>query len=149
MQIRGSREKTNTPYEDLQVEGYFKTQFVYRLLSEDLMERLGRIPLNGGAPAANRGGGNGGEADAFEELCRRLEAATGADPALIRKTLRGFIEKGYIKSWSDGSRLTWHWTHNNRTDHERAVPVLSTGSRLRMAAHNPNRNAFDAGAKDS
>lgn len=148
-QIRGSREKTNTPYEDLQVEGYFKTQFVYRLLSEDLMERLGDIPLSGGAPAVNRGGGNGGEADAFEELCRRLEAATGADPALIRKTLRGFIEKGYIKSWSDGSHLTWHWTHNNRADHEREVPALSTGSRLRMAARNPNRNAFDAGAKDS
>ena len=40
-QVHGYREKTNTPYENLQVEGYFKTQFVYRLLSEDLIEALG------------------------------------------------------------------------------------------------------------
>jgi hypothetical protein len=104
-QVRGYREKTNTPYEDLQVAGYFKTQFVYRLLSEDLIEALGSFRLNG----RKRG-------DAVEALCQRLEKATEADPALIRKTLQTFIDRGYIKSRQDNENLIWYWTHNNRVD---------------------------------
>jgi anaerobic magnesium-protoporphyrin IX monomethyl ester cyclase len=115
-QIRGSREKTNTPYEDLQVEGYFKTQFVYRLLSEDLIEKLGRIPLSGGAPTI-REGQIRDQNEAADELCRSLQKATDADPTLIRKTLRSFIERGYIKLRQDGPALAWHWTHNNKVDH--------------------------------
>jgi radical SAM superfamily enzyme YgiQ (UPF0313 family) len=104
-QVRGYQEKTNTPYEDLQVMGYFKTQFVYRLLSEDLIEVLGSFRLNG----RKRG-------DAVEALCQRLEKATEADPALIRKTLQTFIDRGYIKSRQDNENLIWYWTHNNRVD---------------------------------
>ena len=104
-QVRGYREKTNTPYENLQVEGYFKTQFVYRLLSEDLIEALGSFRLNG----RKRG-------DAVEALCQRLEKATEADPALIRKTLQTFIDRGYIKSRQDNGNLIWYWTHNNSMD---------------------------------
>ena len=104
-QVRGYRENTNTPYENLQVEGYFKTQFVYRLLSEDLIEALGSFRLNG------RKGGDGVEA-----LCQRLEKATEADPALIRKTFQTFIDRGYIKSRQDNENLIWYWTHNNSVD---------------------------------
>ncbi|MCX5841542.1 MAG: hypothetical protein NTY16_08850 [Deltaproteobacteria bacterium] len=104
-QVRGYREKTNTPYENLQVEGYFKTQFVYRLLSEDLIEALGSFRLN----VRKRD-------DAVEALCQRLEKATEADPALIRKTLQIFIDRGYIKSRQDKENLIWYWTHNNRVD---------------------------------
>jgi hypothetical protein len=104
-QVHGYREKTNTPYENLQVEGYFKTQFVYRLLSEDLIEALGSFLLNG----RKRG-------DAVEALCQRLEKATEADPALICKTLQTFIDRGYIKSRQDNGNLIWYWTHNNSMD---------------------------------
>ena len=104
-QVQGYREKTNTPYENLQVEGYFKTQFVYRLLSEDLIEALGIFRLNG----RKRG-------DAVEVLCQRLEKATEADPALIRKTFQTFIDRGYIKSRQDNENLIWYWTHNNSVD---------------------------------
>jgi hypothetical protein len=101
-QVQGYRENTNTPYENLQVEGYFKTQFVYRLLSEDLIEALGSFRLNG----RKRG-------DAVEALCQRLEKVTEADPALIRKTFQTFIDRGYIKSRQDNENLIWYWTHNN------------------------------------
>jgi hypothetical protein len=87
------------------VAGYFKTQFVYRLLSEDLIEALGSFCLNG----RKRG-------DAVEALCQRLEKATEADPALIRKTFQTFIDRGYIKSRQDNENLIWYWTHNNSVD---------------------------------
>ena len=104
-QVQGYRENTNTSYENLQVEGYFKTQFVYRLLSEDLIEALGSFRLNGRK-----------QGDAVEALCQRLEKATEVDPALIRKTLQTFIDRGYIKSRQDNKNLIWYWTHNNRVD---------------------------------
>jgi len=148
-QIRGSREKTNTPYEDLQVEGYFKTQFVYRLLSEDLVEKLGCIPLPGAATTVSRSGREADEKEALEALCQRLEEATGADPALIRKTLRGFIEKGYIRSRQSGRILTWYWTHNNRVDHERDVSALFRGAGLRCGGVGSMRECLEAGAKDT
>jgi radical SAM superfamily enzyme YgiQ (UPF0313 family) len=111
-QVRGYYDKTNTPLEDLQVEGYFKTRFVYRLLSEDLIESLGAISLSGSNSEAD--GKVPGEA--AEQLCRRLDAATDADAALIRKVIGMFIEKGYIKWHPDGRNGVWRWTHNNRVD---------------------------------
>jgi anaerobic magnesium-protoporphyrin IX monomethyl ester cyclase len=111
-QIRGYYEKTNTPIEDLQVEGYFKTRFVYRLLSEDLIESLGCISLSDPA-IADRGKIL---EEAAEQLCLRLEAATDTDAALIRKTIRLFIDQGYIKSRQDGENLTWYWTHSKKRD---------------------------------
>jgi anaerobic magnesium-protoporphyrin IX monomethyl ester cyclase len=115
-QVRGYREKTNTPYEDLQVEGYFKTRFVYRLLSEDLIEKLGTLPFAGAVPAQSREGQAQDSAEAIDRLCRRLEEATDSDPALISKTLRLFIDRGYIKARQEGQSLVWHWTHNNKAD---------------------------------
>jgi anaerobic magnesium-protoporphyrin IX monomethyl ester cyclase len=111
-QIRGYREKTNTPYEDLQVEGHFKTQFVYRLLSEDLIESLGCIFLSAPVLEDRRGLFD----KMVEELCLRLDAATDIDPVLIRKTIHFFIDKGYIKSRQDGNSLIWYWTHNKKLD---------------------------------
>ena len=110
-QVRGYYDKTNTPVEDLQVEGYFKTRFVYRLLSEDLIESLGEFP---DAEDASQEPGEVIHAS-IEQLCRRLQAATGADESLLRRTIRLFIERGYITSRQDGKALIWSWTHNNRT----------------------------------
>lgn len=109
-QVRGYREKTNTPHEDLQVEGYFKTQFVYRLLSEDLIESLGRISS---LLSENQ---DGLQEEVFEMLCKRLEETADTDPALIRKIIRFFIGKGYIKSRQDGKNIIWYWTHSNKRD---------------------------------
>jgi radical SAM superfamily enzyme YgiQ (UPF0313 family) len=111
-QVRGYHEKTNTPAQDLQVEGYFKTRFVYRLLSEDLIESLGRI-----SPSASVSQGSAELIDdAFERLCGRLEAATDTHAPLIRRIIRLFLDRGYIKSRPDGQDLVWYWTHNNHVD---------------------------------
>jgi hypothetical protein len=87
-------------------------RFVYRLLSEDLIESLGCIPLSDPAFEDREKVLE----EAAKQLCQRLETATDTDAALIRRTIRLFIDKGYIKLRQNGKTLIWHWTHNNRMD---------------------------------
>lgn len=102
--IRGYENKTNSAWDDLRVEGHFRTRLVFRLLSEDLIETEGgfsnAVMLE----------------DTIKPLCNRIEAKTGAKPALIEKAVRDFIGKGYLKARQAGDGWTWRWTHNNRMD---------------------------------
>lgn len=102
--IRGYEDKTNTPWDNLRVEGHFRTRLVYKLLSEDLIETEGAFP----------------EIKTLEEtilpLCRRIEAKTSAAPTLIEKTLKDFMGKGYLKAQRAAGGWTWYWTHNNHTE---------------------------------
>jgi len=103
-QVQNYQTGANTPEEDLLVAGYFRTQLVYRLLSEDLIERLG-------------GAGDGeGEAVSREQLCRRLVAETESDNSLVWQTIDDFITKGFLKDERNGEKGPWYWTHNNRID---------------------------------
>ncbi|MDD5711316.1 MAG: radical SAM protein [Smithellaceae bacterium] len=104
-QVRGYREGTNPPEEDMKVEGYFRTLFVYRLLSEDLIEKCGTFM------------GNAIVEDTIKELCRRIAGlAADTEAKLIEKTIRDFIAKGYVKTKKEGGTLVWYWTHNNKVD---------------------------------
>jgi anaerobic magnesium-protoporphyrin IX monomethyl ester cyclase len=119
--VRAYHEKTNDPGIDLQVEGHFRMKLVYRLLSEDLIEKVGAFLFPVGAE---------GYADALlEVLCTRIETATGVDGILIRKTLRSFVNSGYIKADIAGDLLKWYWTHNR---HVNRMPI-TPGSALKQA----------------
>jgi anaerobic magnesium-protoporphyrin IX monomethyl ester cyclase len=111
--VRGHQDRTNTPEIDMQVEGHFRMKLVYRLLSEDLIEKWGEISAAEFVGSA---------ACLEEELCRRIEEATGAEAGLIHGAIRGFIEKGYIRAGISGEKCRWYWTHNNRVDRLDAEP---------------------------
>ena len=117
--VRGYHEKTNPPGIDLQVEGHFRMKLVYRLLSEDLIEKAGAFPPSERGDVSNDGSLNDGS---LEELCRRIEEMTGVEGALIRKTLRSFVDSGYIKADITGNLLTWYWTHNRHVDRMPITP---------------------------
>jgi hypothetical protein len=102
--VKAYRQGTNPPEIDLQVEGHFRMKLVYRLLSEDLIERAGAFAREEIAES-----GDGAD---LEALCQKIEAATDEDGALIRKTLKSFAATGYITKQTAGDRLQWHWTHN-------------------------------------
>jgi anaerobic magnesium-protoporphyrin IX monomethyl ester cyclase len=104
--VKGYRDKTNAPDIDMQVEGHFRMKLVWRLLSEDLIEKLGEIPSDVIENSAS----------IQDILCRRIEEATGVDGALIDATIRAFVDKGYIRPETDGGQCRWHWTHNNHVD---------------------------------
>jgi anaerobic magnesium-protoporphyrin IX monomethyl ester cyclase len=106
--VRGYYNRTNTPEIDMQVEGHFRMKLVYRLLSEDLIEKWGAILVSDPVETLDL---------FFEELCRRIEEATGVEGGLIRRTMRGFAEKDYIRPAITGRECRWQWTHNNRIDH--------------------------------
>ena len=105
--VQGYHDRTNTPGVDMQVEGHFRMKLVYRLLSEDLIEKWGALP----APDLT-------ESTELlqEELCRRIVKATGVDDGMVCRTIRGLVEKGYVRAAISGGECVWHWTHNNRVD---------------------------------
>jgi radical SAM superfamily enzyme YgiQ (UPF0313 family) len=102
--VRGYREKTNSPAVDMQVEGHFRMKLVYRLLSEDLIERAGILPGDGG--------GDGDAATASEALCRRIARLSGEEASLVRKTIVSLIASGYLQAEVSGKGRLWFWTHN-------------------------------------
>ncbi|MDO9516198.1 MAG: radical SAM protein [Syntrophales bacterium] len=104
-QVRDYREGRGLPEDNLRVGGHFRMQLVYRLLSEDLIETHGHLPVD--HPSGNGSVGT---------LCDRIGEATGFDPGLVRSTIEDFVGAGYIKPQSAGDALEWRWTHNNRSD---------------------------------
>jgi anaerobic magnesium-protoporphyrin IX monomethyl ester cyclase len=101
--VRAYGQGTQPPEIDMQVEGHFRMKLVYRLLSEDLIERVGNLS----------GKGMGKEdGTALELLCCKIEEATGEEGTLIRKTLGSFAAQGFIKAETYGDGLHWYWTHN-------------------------------------
>ncbi|MDQ5985515.1 MAG: hypothetical protein CSYNP_01225 [Syntrophus sp. SKADARSKE-3] len=102
--VRGYHDGTNTPIENLRVEGHSRTKLIYRLLSEDLIESEGTFS-NGLAAEGT-----------VSYLCRRIEEKTGAGLPLIEKAIGDFVDKGYIKMKNVGEKCIWYWTHNNRVD---------------------------------
>lgn len=103
--VRGYREGTNPPEIDLQVEGHFRMELVFRLLAEDLIEEHGVLTDKDGSA---------GMESLREELCRRIEKATHVDGPLIRRTIAMFLEKGYLRLGELNGIYRWFWTHNQR-----------------------------------
>ncbi len=102
--IQGYYRKTNYPQDDMKVEGHFRTQLIFQILSEDLVEAFGTFPIDAlGYETANM-------------LAIRIEEHTAAEPALVRKVIADFVHRGYIKSAISGGKVVWSWTRNNRCD---------------------------------
>ena len=98
---------TPTLEETLRVAGHYRTQFVYKLLSEDILEKNGSFPLKVLARGPN---------GSVDPLCRRLRELTGSDAEVVKKAIDQFVSAGYIKSRQEGENLIWYWTHNIRID---------------------------------
>jgi anaerobic magnesium-protoporphyrin IX monomethyl ester cyclase len=105
--VQGYHDRTNAPGVDMQVEGHFRMKLVYRLLSEDLIEKWGAIPAPDSTESTEL---------LQEELCRRIVKATGVDDGMVCRTIRVLVEKGYVRPAISGGECLWYWTHNNRVD---------------------------------
>jgi len=106
-QVQGYHDNTNTPEDNLRVEGHFRMRLVYKILSEDLLETCGSFPIVTT---------NGGPDHTFAPLCQRIKEATGFDSQLIHRTLKSFRDAGYIKVRQENQHFIWYWTHNNMVD---------------------------------
>jgi hypothetical protein len=114
--VRAYHEKRNPPGIDLQVEGHFRMNLVYRLLSEDLIEKVGATDLS-----SSRVDG-GSEEASLGMVCRRIEEVTGVNGDLVRKTLRSLADSGFIKAEFTENGVDWHWTHNRHCERMTKTP---------------------------
>ena len=105
--VQGYYAGTNTPLENMSTEGQLRTEIVFRILSEDLIEECGRIISDETGKAAD---------DPADVLSRKIAERTGCDPNLVTKTIGSFIERGQIKKGALEEGFQWYWTHNSSVD---------------------------------
>ena len=101
------RQGKATPEESLRVLGQDRMNLTYRLLSDDVLEEHGRVPLEG----------DGVGTEACEgRFFRRVRDVTGFDVSLVEQTLRDYMRRGYIKCRPNGREACWYWTHSLAED---------------------------------
>ncbi len=99
-QLQGYEKGTNTPLENLQVEGHWRMQLSYQVLKEDLIEKYGVIDnafLQGSPDRA------------LPELCRRIETHTKAEVAVVNKTIGDYVNRGYLQAVLSDNNCVWKW----------------------------------------
>ena len=101
--VKRYEEGICTDDEGLRVAGHNRMHLVFKLLSNDLIERHG-VFNNGGS--------------SVQVLAERITQQTGEQPKLVQDTLRQFSDAGYIKTLAGAATTRWYWTHNNRSDAE-------------------------------
>jgi len=92
-----------TDFEYLRVAGYNRMHLIFKLLSNDLIERHG-VFSNGDS--------------SLQALAERIAQQSGAQPTFVQSTLQQLSDAGYIKPLSDATTTRWYWTHSNRSDSE-------------------------------
>jgi anaerobic magnesium-protoporphyrin IX monomethyl ester cyclase len=96
-------EGTCTPDEHIQIEGFYRMQIIFRLLSEDLIETITTSE---------------DEEDPVGELCDKISEIIADIECneLVKRTITSLLDAEYIKSKRSDGTITWYWTHNNRLD---------------------------------
>jgi len=100
MLLSGYEKGTNTPLENLHLEGQWRLQLSYQILKEDLIEKNGLIE-----PALFRGS----TSKALQELCRRITADTNANSAVVDKTIADYIRRGHLQMRTSGNACVYEW----------------------------------------
>jgi len=100
-QLRGYKSGTNTPWEDLQVEGHWRMKLTFKILKDDLIEKHGFIESALFEGSKDR---------ALKELGRRITACTNAEEHLVESTLSDFDNRGYLKVETTKKGCVWVWS---------------------------------------
>jgi len=93
---------TCSPEELFQVEAFHRLDFVYQILSKDMIEKHASSITNDG--------------DHIENLSDMLAGITGINTDLVFRTIQGYVNNNYLKNEIRNGTVRWYWTHNNRID---------------------------------
>ena len=99
--LQGYRKGTNTPEDNMHVEGHWRMNLTYQLLKDDLIEKCGLIE------AALF---QGSKDSALQELCRRIIDCTKADSKIVNNTIRDFAGRGYLSVDISDKGCQWAWS---------------------------------------
>jgi radical SAM superfamily enzyme YgiQ (UPF0313 family) len=98
--LSGYKQKTNTPIENLRVEGHWRMKLTYQILKSDLIEKVGLIE-----PSLFQSSKD----SALRELCRRITVSTNIDPHIVNHTINDFNNRGYLQAAISESGCSWNW----------------------------------------
>ena len=99
-QLRGYQMGTNTPLEDLLVEGHGRLHLSYQILKSDLIEKCGFV---------ESAIFQGSEEKALQELSRRITVGTNSDATIVNKTISDFVQRGFLQVEMSGKSCLWNW----------------------------------------
>ncbi|HPD56002.1 MAG TPA: radical SAM protein [Smithellaceae bacterium] len=99
--LAGYVNKTNTPLENMRVEGYWRMHLTFKILKNDLIEKYGLI---------ERAQCDGSAQSSLQELSKRIIAATEMEPRIVNHALNDFAARGYLKAKASGDGCRWMWT---------------------------------------
>lgn len=102
--LNGYEDKTNTPLDDMRVEGHRRMQLSYRILKEDLVEKEGFIAANLSC---------GSKEKSHAEFCRRITAITKSDPILVDKTITNYLGHGYLQMGMSEEGCIYSWANTS------------------------------------
>lgn len=96
-----------------QIEGKHRQEFVWSLLRQDIVEKLGKI--------VNK------VSDAGDELARRVSEKLNLDSETVRRYLKELQAKGLLQLSSSNNSLQWEWTPTAKLS---AIPKSAACSQL-------------------
>ena len=99
--LAGYENKTNSPMENLRVMGHWRMHLTYKILKNDLIEKLGLI---------DHTLCNGSRESALMELCNRIIVATGDEPQIVNHTMNDFAQRGYLTAKMSDEGCRWIWS---------------------------------------
>lgn len=103
--VKGYHEGTNSLEDDLRVEGQMKLNLVFAILTEDLIEECGVFSVTNSGISPE---------DTLGVLAMRIAAKTESNVDFVTRTLKHFVDSGYIKHRVNGGDVEWYWTKNNQ-----------------------------------
>jgi anaerobic magnesium-protoporphyrin IX monomethyl ester cyclase len=98
------RQGTCTDYERFRIEGRERMQFIFRLFSQDIIEKYGKIA---GASLSN---------GHLSGLVSRLSEVMDVNKGYVESTIGDLAAKGYLKCREEDDATTWFWPHNPKMD---------------------------------
>lgn len=94
------RQGNCTPEEHFLIEGRYRMNLIYKLLSGDIITEEEVLTGSGIDPALT--------------LIARVTQATGMDNGLVERTLKNLIAVGYLKYEQVRDGFKWFWTYNKQ-----------------------------------
>ena len=98
--LDGYGKGTNSPLDDMRVEGHWRMNLTYKILKDDLIEKYGFIEHDLF---------EGSKDLALKELGRRITACTNVEARLVDSTLSDFANCCYLKFVTKEKGCNWEW----------------------------------------
>ena len=99
--LEGYGKGTNTPLDDMRVEGHWRTKLTFKILKDDLIEKYSFI---------EQALFEGSKDRALKELGCRITACTNAEERIVESALSDFSNRGYLKLETTKKGCNWVWS---------------------------------------